>query len=113
MFDIGLGEMALIMAIALVAIGPKQLPEVARTVAKFIAEVRKMFAGVSDSLAETAQSTQKAVSDLGEEITRVQPAQGAHPVAPQSARHVTDTEVAAETARSSETALPHDPSQKR
>jgi len=82
MFDIGIGEMALIMAIALVAIGPKQLPEVARTVAKFIAEIRKMFAGVSDSLAETAQSTHKTISDLGEEITRIQPAEGSRPVAP-------------------------------
>lgn len=85
MFDIGLGEMALIMAIALVAIGPKQLPEVARTVAKFVGEVRKMLAGVSETLADTSQATNKVMSDLGDEVMRVKPAEGSHSVNSSSA----------------------------
>ncbi len=36
MFDIGFSEMLLLAAIALIAIGPKQLPEVARTVGRLI-----------------------------------------------------------------------------
>jgi hypothetical protein len=41
MFGFGLGETILIAIIALVAIGPKQLPEVARTIGRFINEMRR------------------------------------------------------------------------
>ncbi len=41
MFGIGMGEMLLIMVIAVVVIGPKQLPEVARTVGKVFAQFKR------------------------------------------------------------------------
>lgn len=41
MFDIGFGEMLVLAAIALIAIGPKQLPEVARTVGKLLNEFKR------------------------------------------------------------------------
>jgi sec-independent protein translocase protein TatB len=41
MFDIGFGEMIVIAAIALIAIGPKQLPEVARTIGRLLNELRR------------------------------------------------------------------------
>lgn len=41
MFGLGLGETLLLAIIALVAIGPKQLPEVARTIGRFLNELRR------------------------------------------------------------------------
>jgi len=42
MFDIGWGELALIGIVALIAIGPKELPTVLRTVGQMLAKVRRM-----------------------------------------------------------------------
>jgi Tat protein translocase TatB subunit len=41
MFNIGFSEMLLLGVIALVFIGPNQLPEVARNIAKFINELKR------------------------------------------------------------------------
>ena len=41
MFGFSMGEVLLIAAIALIAIGPKQLPEVARVVGRFLNELRR------------------------------------------------------------------------
>lgn len=49
MFDIGLGEMIVLGAIALIAIGPKQLPEVARTVGRMLNEFRRATGEISRS----------------------------------------------------------------
>jgi sec-independent protein translocase protein TatB len=52
MFDIGMNEMIVILIIALIVIGPKQLPEVARTLAKGIAILRKARDELSSELRE-------------------------------------------------------------
>lgn len=46
MFDIGFWEVALILIMALIVIGPEKLPEVARTVGHWVGRARKYIEGV-------------------------------------------------------------------
>ena len=41
MFNFGLSELILLGAIALIVIGPKQLPELARNLARFVNELKR------------------------------------------------------------------------
>jgi sec-independent protein translocase protein TatB len=56
MFDIGWSEMALILLVALIVIGPKDLPRVARTVGQWVAKGRGM-----------AREFQRALEDMARE----------------------------------------------
>ena len=44
MFDIGWGELVVIGIVALIAIGPKELPTVLRTLGQYTAKIRRMAA---------------------------------------------------------------------
>lgn len=57
MFGFSMGEMFLLMAIALIAIGPKQLPEVARTLGKFMNELKRATGDFSRSFTDVANDT--------------------------------------------------------
>jgi sec-independent protein translocase protein TatA len=50
MFDIGIQEILLILAIALIVVGPKKLPEIGRTIGKSLREFRKASSEVRDHL---------------------------------------------------------------
>jgi len=50
MFDVGFWEILLIGIVALVVVGPERLPEVARTVGKWVAKGRRFVAGVKSDL---------------------------------------------------------------
>ncbi|MFN2368375.1 MAG: twin-arginine translocase TatA/TatE family subunit [Desulfurivibrionaceae bacterium] len=52
MFGIGLPELILIMAVALIVVGPKKLPELARGLAKQLVELKKAANVLKDSLQE-------------------------------------------------------------
>lgn len=52
MFGIGLPELILIMAIALIVVGPDKLPDLAKTVAKQLLELKKAAGSLKDSLQE-------------------------------------------------------------
>ena len=76
MFGLGFGEMLLIGAIALIAVGPKQLPEVARTLGKFLNEMKratgeftKTFSDVSDSTRSAFNETRKSMNDTFAGVT--------------------------------------------
>ena len=49
MFGIGLPELILIMAIALIVVGPQKLPELARALGKGIVELKKAAASLKES----------------------------------------------------------------
>lgn len=55
MFGIGMPEMVVIVVLALVVLGPKRLPEVARALGKGLAEFRKVTGDVNKEL-EAARS---------------------------------------------------------
>ena len=46
MFDIGFSEIALVGIVALLVVGPKRLPEIARTAGKWIGKTRRMIESV-------------------------------------------------------------------
>lgn len=52
MFGIGLPEMILIMAIALIVVGPDKLPDLARSTAKVLLDLKKTAEGLKESLKE-------------------------------------------------------------
>jgi sec-independent protein translocase protein TatB len=52
MFGIGLPELILIMALALIVVGPDKLPELAKSLAKGIMELKGAASSLSDSLKE-------------------------------------------------------------
>jgi Tat protein translocase TatB subunit len=50
MFGIGTPELLVILVVALVVLGPKRLPEVARSLGKGLAELRKATSGLTEEL---------------------------------------------------------------
>ena len=58
MFGLGMSEIILLSVMALIIIGPKQLPEVARTLGRFINELKRSTEGLKDELKK------KALSDI-------------------------------------------------
>ncbi len=48
MFGIGLPELLVIMVVALIVLGPKRIPEVARTLGKGLAEFRRATGDITD-----------------------------------------------------------------
>ena len=71
MFDIGFGEMILLAAIALIAIGPKQLPEVARAVGKLLGEFKRTVGEVTSTVASAREETDRAIRKVTDDLTSV------------------------------------------
>lgn len=64
MFDIGFSEMILLAAIALVAIGPKQLPEVARVVGRMLNEFKRATGDLTKTIVDAREGTESALNDV-------------------------------------------------
>ena len=62
MFGIGLPEMLLIMALALIVVGPDKLPDLARSLAKGLMELKK-----------TAESLKTSFSEEGNPLDEIRP----------------------------------------
>lgn len=55
MFGLGFGELVLIFLIALIFIGPKKLPELAKGLGQGIKEFQKAAKGLSDQLQDSGE----------------------------------------------------------
>jgi sec-independent protein translocase protein TatB len=60
MFDIGWGELVVIGIVALIAIGPKELPTVLRTLGQYMAKIRRMAADFQGQFQEAMREAELA-----------------------------------------------------
>lgn len=67
MFGLGVGEIVVILFIALIFIGPKKLPELARGLGKGMREFQNAARGLGDNLRNPVDEVKKQVMDLPEE----------------------------------------------
>jgi Tat protein translocase TatB subunit len=63
MFGIGMQELIIIAIIALLIVGPKKLPDLAKTLGKSFGELRKAADGITDDLKQTLQNDEKQKDD--------------------------------------------------
>jgi sec-independent protein translocase protein TatB len=63
MFDIGFSEMLLLAVIALVAIGPKQLPEVARVLGRFLRDIKKSTGELTETFVKARDQVETSFLD--------------------------------------------------
>jgi Tat protein translocase TatB subunit len=82
MFNIGMPELVVILAVALIVLGPHRLPEIARALGKAMAEFRKATSGISQEL-ENARAMLEDEARKAAEPTpnRIAPAAGTEPKA--------------------------------
>src|SRR5512135_2627637 len=78
MFDIGWGELLVIGIVALIAIGPKELPTVLRTLGQTMAKVRRMAAEFQGQFQEALREAEvadlkKQAEDLTSGLTNFDP----------------------------------------
>ncbi len=66
MFDIGWGELLLIGIVALIAIGPKELPTVLRTLGQWMGKLRRMASEFQNQFQEAMREAEMA--DLKKEV---------------------------------------------
>ena len=57
--------MILLGALALIVIGPKQLPEVARTIGRFLTEIKRVTSDVTKTLVDARDSTDAELRNNG------------------------------------------------
>jgi|SRR5581483_4531757 len=80
MFDIGWGEFVVIGIVALIAIGPKELPGVLRTLGQWMGKVRRMANEFQGQFQEALREAE--LSDLKKEVEEMHAAaQGFDPMA--------------------------------
>lgn len=70
MFGIGMPEMILIMVVALIIIGPKKLPDLAKSLGRAIGEFRKATSDLKDSIVpgDDLANVKSAFKDLNKEV---------------------------------------------
>jgi TatA/E family protein of Tat protein translocase len=70
MFGIGMPEMLLILAIALIVIGPKKLPDLAKSLGRALREFKKATSELKESLEidNELQDVKKSFSDISSDI---------------------------------------------
>jgi len=64
MFDIGFQELVIIFIVALLVFGPEKLPEVGRTLGKWMVEIRKGIAGAKLQMDNEFNANEKKTADI-------------------------------------------------
>lgn len=70
---IGFGELIVIALAGLIFIGPKDFPQVARSVGKFIREIKQMGDGFIGNLEKEIESPRKYIRDLDGKLQQTFP----------------------------------------
>jgi Tat protein translocase TatB subunit len=83
MFGIGMPELLIILAVALIVLGPKRLPELARSIGKGLAEFKRSTEDLKENLnlGEDLKDVQKDLKDLTDPYHYLEP--GGSPSKPQ------------------------------
>src|SRR4029434_10125814 len=72
MFEIGWGELLIIGVVALIAIGPKELPGVLRTVGQYMGKVRRMASEFQSQFQEAMREAEMAdIKKSVDELTQL------------------------------------------
>lgn len=67
MFDLGIQELIVIFVVALIVFGPKRLPELGRTLGKFVLEARKALQDVKTQIDSGVDEVKKPALERPEE----------------------------------------------
>ncbi|MCB0378492.1 MAG: twin-arginine translocase TatA/TatE family subunit [Bdellovibrionales bacterium] len=70
MFNIGFSELIVIGVVALLVIGPKQLPDVARVVGRVLGELKKATEELSGGLLEVTRDVQNTIQETKNDIAK-------------------------------------------
>lgn len=65
MFGIGLPELIVILAVALIVVGPEKLPDLARSLAKQVFELKKTANAMKEALREESNEKKLPKADVG------------------------------------------------
>jgi sec-independent protein translocase protein TatB len=70
MFDIGMPEMIMIFIVALLVVGPKKLPEIAKALGKGLGELKKSFQDVKDTVQEEFKESTSEIRDAVTDVKK-------------------------------------------
>lgn len=72
--SIGFGEIIMILCVAFFVVGPKDMPKVARALARGVKKIRNMMKSITEEFEEEIdiEDTKKTLSSANEEYKRVQ-----------------------------------------
>jgi len=84
MFGIGMPELLVIAVIALLVVGPKKLPDIAKALGKGLSEFRKATESATDTIKETLRTDEmkKDVNDLKDSLLYGKDKENEAPVPP-------------------------------
>lgn len=68
MFDLGIQELIVIFVVALIVFGPKRLPELGRTLGRFVLEARKALQDVKTQIDSSVDVVKKTAAEQAEDI---------------------------------------------
>ena len=66
MFGIGMSELLIILGLALILIGPRKLPELARSLGKTMGELRRATDDLKETMAEEIEPIKEEIPDKEE-----------------------------------------------
>jgi TatA/E family protein of Tat protein translocase len=98
MFGIGMPELLVILAVALIVLGPKKLPELARSIGKGLAEFKKSTEELKENfnLGEDLKEVQKDLKELVDPTHYLEPS-GPFPPPPDNMKEKTEAKPVSET----------------